>query len=118
MPVAVAPSEVRHPGSSRRVPACRPRTRPKPQATPGSVKTFVHDRLAEGERLDVKALTADYRAWCVEKRVAALELAGFLDEFETVCRNAGIAIEVGVDNRVYCLDVKLENAGAEPAQVH
>jgi hypothetical protein len=66
----------------------------------------------------MKALTADYRAWCAQKRVAALELASFLDVLETVCRNAGIAIEVGGDKKVYCLDVKLENAGAEPAQVH
>jgi hypothetical protein len=86
----------------------------------GSVKTFVRDRLfpAEGERLDMKALTADYRAWCAQKRVAALELASFLDELETVCRNAGIAIEVGANKKVYCLGVKLETAGAEPAHVH
>jgi hypothetical protein len=54
----------------------------------------------------------------VQKRVAALELTSFLDEFETVCRNAGIAIEVGADNRVYCLDVKLEDVPAEPARVY
>jgi hypothetical protein len=66
----------------------------------------------------MKALTADYRAWCAQKRVAALELASFLDELETVCRNGGIGIEVGADKRVYCLGVKLENAGAEPAHVH
>jgi hypothetical protein len=96
-----------------------PGRRPSRRAT-GSVKTFVRDRLfpAEGERLDMKALTADYRAWCAQKRVAALELARFLDELEAVCRNAGIAIEAGADQRVYCLDVKLENAGAVPAQVH
>jgi hypothetical protein len=57
-------------------------------------------------------------AWPKLPRVAALELARFLDEFETVCRNAGIAIEAGADKRVYCLDVKLENARAEPAHVH
>jgi hypothetical protein len=73
---------------------------------------------AEGERIDMMVLTADYRAWCAQKRVAALELGSFLDEFETVCRNAGIAIEVGRDKKVYCLDVRLENAGVEPAHVH
>jgi hypothetical protein len=118
--VEVAPSEVRHPGSTRPAPARRPRSPPKPQAPTGSVKTFVHDRLfpAEGERLDMKALTADYRAWCLQKGIGALDLVRFLDEIETVCRRAGISIEVGADKRVYCLDVKLENAGAEPARVH
>src|SRR5262249_27266019 len=86
----------------------------------GSVKTFVHDRLfpADGERIDMKALTADYRVWCAQKGVAALELDRFLDEIEAVCRRAGIAIEVGDDKRVYCMDVKLESAAVEPACVH
>jgi hypothetical protein len=120
MPVAVAPSEARQPGSPTAAPSGKPQSRSKPKIPTGSVKMFVRDRLfpAEGERLDMKALTADYRAWCAQKRVAALELASFLDELETVCRNAGIAIEVGANKRVYCLDVKLENAGAEPASVH
>ena len=86
----------------------------------GNVKTFVHDRMypAAGERIDMKALTADYRAWCAQKGVAALELDRFLDEIETVCRRAGIAIEVGDDKRVYCLDVRLEHIPAEPVHVH
>jgi len=46
---------------------------------------------AEGERIDVKALTADYRAWCAQKGVAALELDRFLDEIEAVCRRAGMS---------------------------
>jgi hypothetical protein len=58
------PSEDRRLGSSRQAPACRPRTRPKPQVTIGSVETFVRDRLfpAECERIDMKALISDYRA--------------------------------------------------------
>jgi hypothetical protein len=76
----------------------------------GSVKTFVHDRVfpADGQRIDMKTLTADYRAWCARKRVPALKLDQFLDEIEAVCRRAGIAIEVGDDERVYCLDVRLD----------
>jgi len=86
----------------------------------GSVKTFVHDRLfpADGKRIDMKALTADYRAWCAQRGVVAVALDRFLDEIETVCRRVGIAIEVGEDKRVYCLDVKLEDASAEPERVH
>jgi hypothetical protein len=120
MTVAVASSEVSHPRSTSPAPARRRRSRPKPQAHTGSVKTFVRDRLfpAEGERLEMKALTAGYRAWCAQKSVGALELASFLGEFETVCRRAGISIEVGNDKRVYCLDVMLESAAVEPTHVH
>jgi len=104
----------------------RPPTR-RSKATPargnspvGSVKTFVHDRVfpANGERIDMKDLTADYRAWCAQKGIPALELDRFLDEIEAMCRRAGIAIEVGDDKRVYCLDVRLEHVPAEPAHVH
>jgi hypothetical protein len=119
MTVAVGASEARR-EPTRPAPVRRPKLPPKPQAPTGSVKTFVHDRLfpAEGERLDMKALTADYRAWCLQKGIGVLELSRFLDEIEAVCGRAGIAIEVGGDKRVYCLDVKLENAAAEPARVH
>jgi len=101
-------------------PVRRSGARAKRDLLVGSVKTFVHDRMfpADGERIDVKALTADYRAWCAQKGIAALELDRFLDEIEAVCRRAGIAIEVGDDKRVYCLDVRLEHVPAEPARVH
>jgi hypothetical protein len=116
----VGPSEPHNPGSTRRTPTRRPRSPPKTKAPIGIVKTFVHERLfpAEGERLDMKALTADYRAWCLQKGVGALDLTSFLDEIEALCRRAGIAIAVGNDKRVYCLDVKLESAAVEPASVH
>jgi hypothetical protein len=118
--VAVGPNEVRLSGSNRAALARRPRSPPKPQVSTGSVKTFVHDRLfpAEGERLDMKALTTDYRVWCAQKGVRALALARFLDEIEAMCRKAGIAIAVGNDERVYCLDVRLESTAVEPTRVH
>jgi hypothetical protein len=88
--------------------------------TVGSVKTFFDDWLfpADGERIDIKALTADCRAWCSQRGVAAMELDRFLDEIEAVCRKAGIAVVVGDDQHAYCLDVKLGNAAVEPARVH
>jgi hypothetical protein len=112
------------PAEAKRAVPSRPTRRSKsPQmgnSPVGSVKTFVHDRMfpADGERIDMKALTADYRAWCAQKGVAALELDRFLDEIEAVRRKVGIAIAIGDDKRVYCLDAKLENAAAAPVRVH
>jgi hypothetical protein len=60
----------------------------------------------------MKALARDYRAWCSHNNVVAMDLKGFLDEIEKVCSKLGIEIEVGDDQRVYCLNVKLKNAGA------
>jgi hypothetical protein len=98
----------------------RSKTPAKRDLSVGSAKTFIHDRLfpANGQRIDMKALTGDYRVWCAQRGVAAMELDRFLDEIEAVCRKAGIAIVIGDDQRVYCLDVKLGNASVEPASVH
>jgi len=60
---------------ARRTVPSRPTRRSKAPAKcnplVGSVKTFVHDRVfpADGERIDMKALTADYRACCAQKGV-------------------------------------------------
>jgi hypothetical protein len=77
----------------------------------GSVKTFIRDQVfpADGSRVEMKALMRDYRAWCTEKGIAPIALTGFLDEIERVCSKLGIEIEVGDDQRVYCLNVKLGN---------
>jgi hypothetical protein len=74
----------------------------------GSVKSFVRDQVfrAEGERVEMKILMQDYRAWCAQKSVKPLDLNRFLDEIEEVCSRLGIEIEVGDDQRVYCLNVK------------
>src|SRR5262249_37573685 len=103
------------------LPAGRPGIRlpnKPPARNIGSVKSFALDRLfpADGQRLDMKELVADYRTWCSKKGLGAAKLDRFLDEIEAVCRRAGIAIAVGDDKRVYCLGVKLKN-GAAPASV-
>jgi hypothetical protein len=82
----------------------------------GSLKAFVLDRLfpGEGERTEMKALMRHYRDWCAQKGRTPLELSRFLDEIEKICRQAGVEIEVGEDQRVYCLGVKLVDARAVP----
>ena len=82
--------------------------------TNSSVKSFVREQVspADGEQVDIKALMRDYRAWCDKKSVTPVELNGFLDEIEKVCGKLGIVIEVGDDQRVYCLNVKLKTAAA------
>jgi hypothetical protein len=101
------------------VPAVRPKALAAPQkAKVSSIRAFVLDRLfpGEGERTEIKALMQDYRGWCAERGCTPLELSGFLDEIEKICRQAGVDIEVGDDQRVYCIGVKLGNG--QTAVVH
>lgn len=81
----------------------------------GSVKSFARDHLfpAEGELVEIKALMRDYRAWCDREKLTPLGVDAFLDEFAKLCRKIGIETEVGDDQRVYCLDVKLAANGIE-----
>ena len=78
----------------------------------GSVKRFVRDHVipADGERIEIKALMRDYRAWCARENLTPLDASAFLDELEKLCRKLGIEIEVGDDQRVYCLNVKMATA--------
>ena len=102
----------------------------KPSASParrkavvahGSVKSFVRNHVfpADGERVEIKRLMRDYRAWCAQENVTPLEVSPFLDELEKLCRKLGIETKVGDDQRVYCLNVKLKTAAATAhASVH
>jgi hypothetical protein len=95
--------------------AARRKTRTNASKDSGSsVKGFIRDQVFpdDGGRVEMKALMCDYRAWCAKKGVAPIELSGFLDEIERVCSKLGIEFEVGDDQRVYCLDVKLRNVVA------
>ena len=80
----------------------------------GSVKSFVRDHVfpADGERVEIKALMRDYRAWCAKENVTPLDASAFLDELEKLCRKLGIETKVGDDQRVYCLNVKVAPAVA------
>jgi hypothetical protein len=83
----------------------------------GTVKGFVRDHLFpadDDERVEIKSLIDAYRDWCSEKGASPIELDGFLDEIEQLCRKLGIRIEVGDDQRVYCHGVRIE----APASVH
>ena len=67
---------------------------------------------ADGECIEIKALVQDYR--CAQWSMTPIDLEGFLDEIEN-CSKLGIEIEVGDDQRVYCLDVKLGSVMARAA---
>jgi hypothetical protein len=88
-----------------------------PKTKVGSIETFVRDQLfpADGERTEVKVLTQDYRAWCAQRGCEPLALRAFLDEIERLYHKLGIEIEVGDDQRVYCLNVRLGTATEEMA---
>jgi hypothetical protein len=75
----------------------------------GGVKNFFRDHVipADGERIEIKTLMRDYRAWCARKNVTPLDVSALLDELEKLCRKLGIETKVGGDQRVYCLNVKV-----------
>ena len=80
----------------------------------GSVKSFVRKHVfpADGERVEIKQLMRDYRAWCARENAMPLDVSPFLDELEKQCRKLGIEIKVGDDQRVFCLGVKLKTSAA------
>ena len=57
------------PGSGEAIPSPSGRTRPKPAPALASVKAFIGERVspADGERVEMKALVQEYRAWCAGK---------------------------------------------------
>jgi hypothetical protein len=87
------------------------RSRFKLAPASASVKAFIGERLspAVGERVEMKALVQEYRAWCAGKERGPVDLESFLEEVEKVCRKVGIAI-VSDAQRVFCLDVKIDAA--------
>jgi hypothetical protein len=90
------------------------RSRSKPTPALASVKAFIGERVspADGERVEMKALVQEYRAWCAGRGSGAVDLEIFLEEVERVCRKVGIEI-VNDAQRVFCLNVKVDrSAGA------
>jgi hypothetical protein len=85
------------------------RSRSKPAPALASVKTFIGERVspADGERVEMKALVQEYRAWCAGKEGGPVDLGTFLEEVEKVCRKVGIEI-VNDAQRVFCLNVKID----------
>ena len=68
--------------------------------------------------MEMKALMRDYRAWCAQKGITPMDLSRFLDEIEKLCRKLGIDVEVGEDQRVYCLNVKIDTLASAQAGLH
>jgi hypothetical protein len=75
----------------------------------GSVRAFISERVApaDGERVEMKALLQDYRAWCGEKSVQPVALVAFLEDIQAVCGKIGVEI-VNEADRVFCLGVRIE----------
>jgi hypothetical protein len=104
---ADAPAGQSEPPDKTRAKAAKPQ---KPGNT-GSVKSFLRDHLCPSlgeERIEIKSLIHAYRGWCSDKRLEPVGLDTFLDELEPLCRKLGIEIEVGRDQRVYALGVRIE----------
>jgi len=95
------------------------RARPKPVPALASVKAFIAERVspADGERVEMKALVQEYRAWCAGKGSGPVDLESFLEEVERVCRRVGIEI-VNDAQRVFCLNVKIDAGESATASLH
>jgi hypothetical protein len=95
------------------------RGRPKPAPALASVKTFIGERVspADGERVEMKALVQEYRAWCAGRGSGPIHLESFLEEVEKVCRKIGIEI-VNDAQRVYCLNIRIEATESANASLH
>ena len=95
------------------------RSRPKPAPTLASVKAFIGERVspADGERVEMRTLLQEYRAWCAGKGSGPMDLDSFLEEVERVCRRVGIEI-VSDAQRVFCLNVKIDAVETVNASVH
>ena len=107
------------PGKVVTQPIASPPGRSRSKAAPAlaSVKAFIAERVspADGERVEMKALVQEYRAWCAGKGSGPVNLERFLEEVETVCRKVGIEI-VNDAQRVFCLNVKIDIG--ESASLH
>jgi hypothetical protein len=86
----------------------RPTARAKASAS-RLVRTFFQDHVQStpGARVEMKALTRDIRALASIRGVALPGISELLDDIATICQERGIDIEVGNDQRVHCLDVRL-----------
>jgi hypothetical protein len=84
-----------------------------------SVKAFIAERISpdEGERVEMKALVQEYRAWCAGKGSGPVDLESFLEEVAKVCRKVGIEI-VSDAQRVFCLNVRIDAAESVNASLH
>jgi hypothetical protein len=95
------------------------KSRSKTAPTLASVKAFIAERVspADGERVEMKALVHEYRAWCAGKGNGPMDLESFLEEVERVCRRVGIEI-VNDAQRVFCLNVKIEAMESASVSLH
>jgi hypothetical protein len=95
------------------------RSRTKVGAGLASVKTFIGERVspADGERIEMKTLVHEYRAWCGSKGVEPVALESFLEVLEKICRKIGIEI-VNDAQRVFCLNVRIDAAESANGSLH
>ena len=89
---------------------------PKPRPLRRLVRTFFQDHVqsAPGARVEMKVLTRDIRALASIRGVVLPGINELLDDIAAICEERAIAIEVGDDQRVHCLGVRVSTA-AGPA---
>jgi hypothetical protein len=94
-----------------------PRTKTR-VSTPGLVSAFFRDHIqpAPEDRVEMKTLTRDIRAWGSRQGLDLPGINELLDDIAQLCQERSIEIEVREDQRVYCRGIQL--VGATAAVVH
>jgi hypothetical protein len=92
---------------------------PKPaaqKAVLGSVSRFISENVstAKEAKTEMRDLIRGYRDWCVAQGFKAIDLSKALDEIDTLCRQIGITIDVGPDQKVYCIGASIKGRPMTP----
>ena len=84
----------------------------KPPNKPrGSVNRFISENVATSSsaKILMRELLAAYRAWCAKRDHQPLDNEKVVDELENLLTHLGVTIEVGTDQKVYCVGAQLSN---------
>jgi hypothetical protein len=82
-------------------------TKPK-----GSVNRFISENVATSSsaKILMRELLAAYRTWCTQRDHQPLDNEKVVDELEGLLGHIGVTIEVGTDQKVYCVGAQLSHA--------
>ncbi len=98
--------------------AMRPQTtassvKAKPPSKPkGSLNRFISENVATSSHAKIlmREVLAAYRAWCAKRDHQPLDNEKAVDELENLLAHIGVTIEVGTDQKVYCVGAQLCHA--------
>jgi hypothetical protein len=83
-----------------------------PNKTKGSVNRFISENVATSSNAKIlmRELLAAYRTWCTQRDHQPVDNEKVVDELEALLRHIGVTIEIGADQKVYCVGAQLAPA--------